>query len=42
MIFALFLREQLAADFDADPKTYGPAAMVLAYNVRAKSEVIPC
>ena len=41
MIFALFLREQLAADFDADPKTFGRAAMALAYNVRAKSEVDP-
>lgn len=41
MIFALFLRDQLAADFEADPKTFGRAAMALAYNVRAKSEVDP-
>ncbi len=39
MIFSLFLREQLAADFGADPKTFGRAAMALAYNVRAKDEV---
>jgi catechol 2,3-dioxygenase-like lactoylglutathione lyase family enzyme len=41
MIFALFLRDQLAADFEADPKTFGRAAMALAYNVRAKAEVDP-
>jgi uncharacterized protein len=39
MIFALFLRDQLAADFQADPATFGRAAMALAHNVRAKSEV---
>jgi len=39
MIFALFLRDQLAADFQADPATFGRAAMTLAYNVRAKNEV---
>src|SRR5580658_3771554 len=39
MVFALFLRDQLAADFEADPKTFGRAAMALAYNVRAKGEV---
>jgi len=39
MIFALFLRDQLAADFQADPTTFGHAPMALAYNVRAKSEV---
>lgn len=41
MIFALFLRDQLAADFQADPATFGRAAMALAYNVRAKTEVDP-
>jgi uncharacterized protein len=41
MIFALFLRDMLAEDFQADPKTFGRAAMALAYNVRAKSEVDP-
>src|SRR5258708_13288502 len=41
MIFALFLCEQLAADFQADPATFGRAPMALAYNVRAKSEVNP-
>ncbi len=39
MVFALFLRDQLAADFNADPATFGPAAMALAYNVRAREEV---
>ena len=41
MVFALFLREQLAADFQGDPATFGRAAMALAYNVREKSEVEP-
>lgn len=39
MIFALFLRDKLAEDFQAGPDTFGRAAMSLAYNVRAKSEV---
>jgi uncharacterized protein len=41
MIFALFLRDQLAEDFQTDPKTFGMSAMALGYNVRAKSEVDP-
>jgi catechol 2,3-dioxygenase-like lactoylglutathione lyase family enzyme len=41
MISALFLRDKLAADFQTDPATFGPAAMALAYNVRAKTEVDP-
>ena len=41
LIFALFLRDKLAADFHADPATFGRAAMSLAYNVRAKSDVDP-
>jgi hypothetical protein len=41
MVFGLFLRDQLAADLQADPGTFGRAAMALAYNVRAKSEVDP-
>ncbi|HUN85433.1 MAG TPA: VOC family protein [Terracidiphilus sp.] len=41
MIFALFLREQLAEDFNADPATFGRSAMALAYNVRSKDEVDP-
>lgn len=41
MIFSLFLRDQLAADFEADPKSFGRAAMALAYNARARSEVDP-
>ena len=41
MIFALFLRDKLAEDFQADPGTLGRAAVALAYNVRAKVEVDP-
>jgi uncharacterized protein len=41
LVFALFLRDKLAVDFQADPSTFGRAAMALAYNVRAKSEVDP-
>jgi uncharacterized protein len=41
MIFALFLRDKLAEDFQADPATFGRAGMALAYNVRAKGEVDP-
>src|SRR5271154_1750704 len=39
MVFALFLRDHLAADLQADPATFGRAAMALAHNVREKSEV---
>ena len=41
MVFALFLRDQLAADFQADPATFGRAAIALAFNVREKSQVDP-
>ena len=41
MVFALFLRDQLAEDFQADPATFGRAAATLGYNVRDKSEVDP-
>jgi uncharacterized protein len=41
MIFALFLRDHLAADFQMDSATFGHAAMALAYNVRTKREVNP-
>ena len=41
MVFALFLRDQLAADFQADPATFGQAAIALAHNVREKSQVDP-
>ena len=41
MVFALFLRDQLAADLLADPATLGPAALALAHNVREKSQVDP-
>jgi uncharacterized protein len=40
-VFALFLRDQLAQDFGAGPKTFGSAPMALGHNVRAKSEVDP-
>jgi uncharacterized protein len=41
MIFALFLRAELAKDFGADSNTFGRSAMALAYNVRENSEVDP-
>lgn len=41
IVFALFLRDQLAADCQVDPATFGRAAMALAYNVRSKEEVDP-
>lgn len=41
MVFALFLRDKLAEDFQADPTTFGRASVALAYNVRAKNEVEP-
>jgi predicted lactoylglutathione lyase len=41
MIFGLFLREKLAEDFQVDAASFGRAAMALAYNVRARSEVDP-
>ncbi len=41
IVVALFLRDRLAADFKADPKTFGRAPMALGYNVRLKSEVDP-
>ena len=41
LIFALFLRDKLAEDFQVDPATFGRAGMSLAYNVRDKSDVDP-
>jgi uncharacterized protein len=41
MVFALFLRDKLAEDFQVDPATFGRAAVALAYHVRAKDEVDP-
>jgi uncharacterized protein len=41
LIFALFLRDELAKDFNADATTLGRSAMALAYNVRTKAEVDP-
>jgi hypothetical protein len=41
MVFALFLRDELAKDFGADPKSFGPAPVALAYNVATKAEVDP-
>lgn len=41
MVFALFLRDKLAEDFQVDPATFGRAAVALAYNVSAKNEVDP-
>jgi predicted lactoylglutathione lyase len=41
MVLALFLRDQLAADFEGDARSFGRAAVALGYNVRLKSEVDP-
>ena len=41
MVFALFPRDQLAADFRADPGSFGLAAFALAHNVREKRQVDP-
>ena len=41
LVFALFLRDHLAEDFDTDPKTFGRAPIALGYNVEKKSEVDP-
>jgi uncharacterized protein len=41
MIFGLYGRDQLAADCQVDPATFGRAPVALAYNVRAKNEVNP-
>jgi catechol 2,3-dioxygenase-like lactoylglutathione lyase family enzyme len=41
LIFALFLRDKLAEDFQTDPATFGRSAVALAYNVRDKTEVDP-
>lgn len=41
MIFSLFLRNELAKDFNVDPATLGQGAIALAYNVRTKSDVDP-
>jgi predicted lactoylglutathione lyase len=39
MVFALFLRDKLAEDFQANSATFGRALMALACNVRARKEV---
>ena len=41
LVFALFLREKLAEDFQVDAASFGRAAVALAYNVRARTEVDP-
>lgn len=41
VVFALFLRDHLAEDFAADPRSFGRAPIALAYNVRKKAEVDP-
>jgi len=41
MIFALFLRDELVKDFEADPASFGRAAVALAHNVRSRVEVDP-
>jgi predicted lactoylglutathione lyase len=39
MVFAVFLRDQLALDLQMDASKFGKAAMALAHNVAGKSEV---
>jgi uncharacterized protein len=39
MIFALFLRDELARDFQGDERAFGRPGMSLGHNVREKSEV---
>lgn len=41
IVFALFLRDELAKDFEANTSTFGRAAMALGHNVRTKAEVDP-
>jgi uncharacterized protein len=41
VVFALFLRGELAKDFEADPATFGGAAVALGHNVRTREEVDP-
>jgi len=41
MVFALFLRDELAADFHADAREFGRPAMALGYNVRSQEDVDP-
>ena len=41
IVFALFVRDQLAADFDSGLATFGRPLMSLGYNVRSKTEVDP-
>lgn len=39
MVFALFLRDKLAEDFQGDAQAFGRAGMSLGHNVREKGEV---
>jgi len=39
IVFALFLRDKLAEDFQGDSRGFGRAAMSFGHNVREKSEV---
>jgi catechol 2,3-dioxygenase-like lactoylglutathione lyase family enzyme len=41
LIFALFVRDRLAEDFQIDPATFLRTGMTLAYNVRDKREIDP-
>jgi catechol 2,3-dioxygenase-like lactoylglutathione lyase family enzyme len=41
MVFAIFLRDELAADFLANSKEFGRPAMALGYNVRSQGDVDP-
>jgi predicted lactoylglutathione lyase len=41
LVFALYRRDEFAADFKIDPQSIGNAAMALSHNVRSKNEVDP-
>lgn len=41
MVFALFLRDRLAADVSSEPAEFGKSAVALGYNVRSQDEVDP-
>jgi uncharacterized protein len=41
MVFALFLRDELAADFQGDSREFGTPPIALGYNVRSQGEADP-
>jgi uncharacterized protein len=41
LVFALYRRDEFAADFQLDPDTIGNAAIALSHNVPSRNEVDP-